>query len=124
MLHVHSARYLNDPAGQVQFVAEKLELAAVQPLPDGPAAPVPPAEQKTGSRPNTSSSACIVGGFGYYNAWALLDLLLAEWLARAWGRAQDMAWLRRCDKVGHGRHHIKTRRLCPQRAPLCCPTVV
>ena len=104
-----SARYLNDPAGQAQFVAEKLELAAVQPLPDGPAAPLPPAAQKAGSRPSTSSSACIVGGFGYYSAWALLDLLLAEWLARAWARAQAMARLRRC-AIGWMEHRRHTLR--------------
>jgi hypothetical protein len=88
-------RYLGDPAGQALFVAEKLELAAVQAA-EGPGAAVAVVADKGSSRPSTSSSASVLGRFGFYNAWALLDLLLAEWLSRAWTRAQSMARLRRC----------------------------
>lgn len=92
-----ACRYLGDPAGQAQFVAERLELAAVQAA-EGPGAAAALVADKGSSRPSTSSSASVLGRFGYYNAWALLDLLLAEWLSRAWARAQGMVRLRRCVK--------------------------
>lgn len=85
-------RWLGDSAGQAQFVAEKLDLAAVAAdVAGAPGADAP--LRASSSRPGTGSS--VVGRFGFYNAWALLDLLLAEWLARAWGRARTMARLRR-----------------------------
>jgi hypothetical protein len=92
-LHVCGVcRWLGDSTGQAQFVADKLELAAVAADAAGaPSADSPP--RASSSRPGTGSS--VVGRFGFYNAWALLDLLLAEWLARAWGRARTMARLRR-----------------------------
>jgi len=82
-------RYLGD-SGQAQFVAEKLEAAAVPP----PAASGSTAADTSSSRPGTSSS--VLGRFGYYDAWTLLDLLLVEWLHQAWARVQRMHDLRRC----------------------------
>lgn len=92
-------RYLGDPSGQAQFVAEKLDLAAV-PADTATTAAAGGAAGSSGSdkaasssRPSTGGS--VVGRFGFYDAWALLDLLLAEWLGRAWGRARTMGRLRR-----------------------------
>lgn len=82
-------RLLGDPSGQTQFMADKLGLAVAADAAVGVAAAATAAGP--GTRPSTSSSKGVC-----YDAWALLDLLMAEWLSRAWARAQDMARLRRC----------------------------
>jgi hypothetical protein len=85
-------RFLGDPSGQVQFVAERLDQATASDAAVGAtAAAAACGASGPGTRPSTSSSKGVC-----YDAWALLDLLMAEWLSRAWGRAQDMARLRRC----------------------------
>lgn len=81
-------RYLGDPSGQSQFVAEQLDLAAVPAdaattaaAGGGVGAGTSGSSDKpasSSSRPGTGGS--MVGRFGFYDAWALLDLLLAEWL--------------------------------------------
>jgi hypothetical protein len=51
----------------------------------------------TSARSSCSSSSAggIVGSFGLYSAWALIDLLMAEWVNRVAANAQSMAALRR-----------------------------
>lgn len=94
-------RYLGDPSGQAQFVAEKLDLAAVPAdtattaAAGGAAGGSSGSSDKAASSSRPSTGGSVVGRFGFYDAWALLDLLLAEWLGRAWGRARTMARLRR-----------------------------